>query len=454
MQVTELSAQGLKRSYKIKVEAAAINAQIDAGLKVAGERVKIPGFRPGLVPMKILKQRYGRSVQDDVLNRVMNQSTRQVLDEKNLRAAMQPQVDVNDYSEGGDFEFTVNVEILPPIPDVGFEKITLEKPVFEVAESDIDEALAKIVERSPQFTKRPKEEAARTGDMVDMDFVGKMDGVAFEGGTAKGYRIELGSNQFIAGFEEGLIGAKAGEERELKLKFPKEYHAPELAGRDVIFEVKVNEVQEAKTPKPDEEFARARGFADLRALREAVRDQIIKEYGMAVRNKLKRQLFDALEEVVNFDIPGSMLELEFNNIWSRVEQAKKEGDPQMKDKSEAELREEYDRIARRRVRLGLLLSDVARKNNLQIASEELTRALMQYASMFPGQEKQVVDFYRQNTDRLDDLRGPILEEKAVDWILEKVKVNEKKVTLTELNEENEEEESAPKGKKSKGKKAE
>lgn len=430
MQVTELSAEGLKRSYQVKVEAHTINSQIETELLSAGEKVKIPGFRPGFIPMKVLQQRYGKSVRDDVMRRVINDATRKVVTDHKLRPAMAPQIDVKSYEEGGDLEFTLILESLPEVPEVDFSKITLERLKFELEDKHIDEALTKLAERSPQLDA--KSGKAETGDVVDIDFKGIIDGSPFEGGTAEHFRLELGSGQFIDGFEDQLVGAKAGDERNVNVRFPEDYHQKQLAGRDAVFEVKVHEVLGVSHPEPNEEFAKARGFSDMRALREAIRDQLNREYGVMVRNRMKRDLFDELEEKCEFEAPRSMFDMEFKSIWQRLQQARASGDPQVANRDEAELKAEYEKIATRRVRLGILLSDIASKNNVQISPEELTNALMQYASMYPGQEKQVIAFYRQNPERLDDLRGPILEEKAVDLLLEKVALTDRNVSVEEM----------------------
>lgn len=440
MQVKELSAEGLKHSYQITIAAAEINQLVEAELKAAGEKVKMPGFRPGFIPMKVLQQRYGKQVRDDVLRRLVNDGTRKVVEDYKLRPALSPDLKVDEYKEEGDLHFTLTVENLPPLPEIDYSKISVEKLAFDVDEAHIDDAAGKLAKRFPVLSG--KDGKAARGDVVVIDFKGMIDGVAFEGGAAENYRLELGSSQFIEGFEEQLAGAAVGDARKVKVRFPDDYHQKQLAGRDAVFEVTVKEVNAINFPDINEEFATSRGFSDLRALREALRDQIIREYGGLVRNRMKRELFDHLEESYQFDIPRGMFDLEFNSIWSRVQQAKVAGEPQLPDRSEEQLREEYTHIAERRVRLGILLSDVASKSNVTISPEELTGALMQYASMYPGQEKQVITFYRQNPERLDDLRGPILEEKAVDVMLAKITVKERKVSIDELVKQTQEDEDA------------
>ena len=434
MQVTELESKDLKKSFRIVVEAAQINAQMEAELKRAGEQVKIPGFRPGFIPMKILQQRYGKNVQSEVLKHVINQSTADTLEQRGLKPALTPQINIEDYKDGGSLAFTMSFESFPEIPEIAFDEITLTRKTFDIDEKKIDEAVKRIAERNPTFTPLEERSKAKSGDAVTIDFKGMINGVAFEGGSASNFKLELGSSQFIEGFEEQLIGAKTGDDKIVQVTFPKDYHAEKLAGQEASFAVKIKEVASKETPVINDEFAKGLGFADLRAFREGLRDRLIKEYDQVVRNQLKKQLFDALEEKVDVELPQGMVDMEFNTIWERVKDAKdKEG------QSEEELKKEYEQIAQRRVKLGLVLADVGSRNKLQITREELSRAVMQQASMYPGQEKHIMGFYRNHPERLEDMRGPILEEKSVDFILSKVKFEDDKVSVDELMKESEEE---------------
>jgi len=453
MQVTELESQGLKKNFKIIVDASKINTQMENELRAAGESVKIPGFRPGFIPLKILQQRYGKAVQGDVLKQVINQATTEVLNEKKLRPALTPQVNIDDYKEGGDLAFTITFESFPELPEVDFSNVKLERRIYEISDADIDEALARIAERSPATNRLPEGSKAKTGNVVIIDFKGMINGVPFSGGTADNYKLELGSKQFIEGFEEQLVGAQEGDDRIVKVTFPEDYAGEEVAGKEASFAVKVKEVHEKEIPEINEDFARNRGFVDLRAFREAVRGQMIREYDQLVRNHLKKELFDVLEEKYDFPLPQSMVDMEFNSIWERLKQAQMQGDPSLSGKNDEELREEYMNISRRRVKLGLLLADVGNRNKIQISREELTRAIMQQASMYPGQEKKVMEFYRKNPERVDDLRGPILEEKAVDFVLSKVTFDDRKVTLKELAEEEEDSDSSEQKKEAKATKS-
>ncbi|MCE2927016.1 MAG: trigger factor [Rickettsiales bacterium] len=439
MQITELESQGLKKKFKLVVDASVINQQTEAELKAAGEQVKIPGFRPGYIPMKVLQQRYGKAVQGDVLKSVINQTTGEALREKKIRPALTPQIMIEDYQDGGDLTFTMEVESFPDLPAITFDNITLDRPTFEISEAEIDEAAKRVAERSPEMKEAKEGAKAALGNILSIDFKGMIDGVAFDGGTASDFKLELGSKQFIDGFEDQLVGTKVGDDKIITVTFPENYPAEKLAGKEASFAVKVHAIYNKEVPEVNDEFAKARGFADKRAFCEAIRGQLIKEYDSVVRSQLKKALFDQLEEAYDFELPQTMVDMEFNSIWERLQQAKQSGDESFEGKSEDELKEEYRAIAERRVKLGIMLADIGQKNNVQISREELSRAVMQQASQFPGQEKQVVEFYQKNPDRIEDLRGPILEEKSVDLILSKVKFNDKKVTIDELMKESEEE---------------
>lgn len=445
MQVTELESKGLHKKFKITVDAKRIGEQTEEELKVVGERIKIPGFRPGMVPMKVLRQRYSTKVQADVIKSLINKTTTELLTEKKLRAALTPQVNIEDYKAGGDLIFTVAMDVFPDVPEMDFGKITLDRKTFEVDEKEIDDTMQRIAENSPTLDRAAEGAKAAKGQVVTIDFAGSIDGVAFDGGTASNFKLELGSGQFIEGFEDQLVGAKEGEARTVKVTFPKDYQAKNLAGKPAEFAVTVKEIHSRKPAEINDAFAQNHGFTDVAAFREAVKSQVAKEYDQLVRNQLKKQLFDYLEENAKFDLPQSMVDLEFNTIWNRLQQSNEMGGDDS-GKSEAEQKEEYLNIARRRVKLGLVLAEVGNRNKIQINREELMRAVIQQASMFPGQERKIMEFYREHPDRVDELRGPILEEKSVDFILDKVKFKDKKVSLDELRGSDDEEADAPKKK--------
>ena len=432
MQVTELETNGLKKNFKITLGADALEAGKQAELEKVGKTAKIAGFRPGKIPMKTLQNMYGRAVMGDVIDKSIKDSVTDLVAKNNFRPAVSPDIKIDEYNEGGDLVFSVSLELFPELPELNFEEISVTRKIFDITEKDIDDAANRIAERSPEFVELPAESAAKSGNIVRIDFKGTLDGVAFEGGTAEDFELKLGSKQFIEGFEDQLIGAKAGEERTVKVTFPAKYPAANLAGKDAEFAVNVKAVLEAKTPEINEEFATSRGFEGLAALRNAIKTQMEREYGEIVRNQLKKQLFDSLEEKFTFALPESMVDAEFKTIWERVQQAKASGDEELKDKSEEELLAEYKKLANRRVKLGILLAEVGTRGKIQISREEISQAVILQANQYPQQARQIFDFYQKNPQRLEDFRGPILEEKAVDFILGKVKFNDEKTALDDL----------------------
>jgi len=446
MQITAHEQTGLTHSFKITVPAAEIETQTEMALQSLGKKVKMQGFRPGKVPMNVLKQRYGREVMGDVLEQSVNAATKELMETKKLRPAMQPDIKVVSFEEGSDLAFDMTFEVMPEMPALNFEKITVDDHQYELPETEVQEAINRLG-KSRQHTHKT-DDAAALGYVVKIDFVGKTDGVPFDGGTGNGFMLELGSGQFIPGFEEQLVGVKAGDTRVVKVTFPEQYHSPSLAGMPAEFDVTVQEVHHVHLPEFNDEFAASLGFKDMENLRGAVRQQIDFSYKGAARAKAKKQLFDALDGMVKFEVPSKMLAHENESIMAQVLEAKKAGDPELKDKSEEELKAEYAKISERRVRLGLLLSELARTHNLQVTREELSAAVMRQARSYPGQEDKVFEFYRKNPQEVDELRGPILEEKAVDFILEKVKRTPKKVTIEELMADDEDEAAETSAKKS------
>lgn len=448
MQITAKDQKGLLHSFHVVVPAKDIEAQMENELQELGQKVKMPGFRPGKVPVTVLKQKYGKDVMGDVVNNAVNKATKDVIEQKKLRPTMQPDVKITSFEEGGDLAFDIDVEVMPEVPAIDFAKITVDEFTFDIPENEVEEGLKRLA-ASRRHT-HTKDGAAAQGDVVKIDFLGKRDGTPFKGGEGKGFHLELGSGQFIPGFEEQLVGLKAGDKKTIEVNFPKEYHSADLAGQPATFDVTVHEVGYFHVPEVNDKLAENLGFENLEKLKEAVKEQIGAEYGRMARAKAKKQLFDALDTATTFEIPSKMGTFEFDTIWKQVQEAKKAGDPELKDKSEAELKKEYEKIANRRVRLGILLSEVGRANNLQISREELSAAVMEQARQYPGQEDKVFEFYRKNPAQVDELRGPILEEKAVDFILSKVTRTKKPITIDALMGD-EDEDAAPKKKSAKKK---
>jgi trigger factor len=432
MQIKETAKKGLKREYTVTVPAKDVEAQTEAKLKEVGQTAKIAGFRPGHIPVNMLKQRYGKSVMGEVLEKSVHDATHKVIDEKKLRPALQPEIKITSFEEGKDLEFTMSVELFPEVPEIDLKKIEIEKPTFDIAEKDVDEAVARLAERNK--VRKPKADSAKAakGDVVRIDFKGLKDGVAFDGGTAENFSLELGSGQFIPGFEDQLIGAKKGDDVKVDVTFPKEYHAKDLAGKPVVFEVKVHEVLTSEAAKVNDEFAKEIGFDSLKALKGSIKEHLASDYEQYARNRMKKDLFDKLEDVCTFEVPEGMVESEFKQIWAKLKQAQEQGDPSVAGRDDKELEKEYRGIAERRVRLGVFLAELGRKQKVQVSQQELMGAVVEQARQFPGQEHQVVEFYQKNPAHIEELRGPLFEDKVVDNIFNEVKTKEKKVSLEEL----------------------
>ncbi|MBC8791182.1 MAG: trigger factor [Tagaea sp. CACIAM 22H2] len=439
MQVTETLNEGLKRGYKVVVSAADIARKIDGELEEVAKKANLPGFRPGKAPKGVIKKRFGQSVMGDVLQRAVQDTTSQALLERNLKPAMQPKIEVTSFDEGKDLEYTVSLEVLPEIVPVDFKTIDLERPKAEPGEAEIAKALDSLAASQRKTQKVETAREAKLGDTAVIDFEGFMDGEAFPGGKGSDHPLELGSNQFIPGFEAQLVGKKAGDKVEVNVTFPAEYGSEKLAGKAATFKVEIKELREPLPVTIDDEFAKGLGFEDLETVKKVVKDQLSRDYQRASRAKVKRALLDKLSDAHNFEVPPGMLEMEFQQIWGQVEADRKRGveDPEHKGKTDDQLKDEYKAIALRRVRLGLLLAEVGRANDVQVTQDEVNRALGEQVRRFPGQERQVVEFYRSNPELLAQLRAPIFEEKVVDFILELAKVTDKPVTVEELFKEDE-----------------
>lgn len=431
MQITETLNQGLKREYKIAVPAAQLREKVDGKLVELGHKLKIPGFRPGKVPMSLLKQRYEQSVMGEVLEESVQQSSQQLMTERNLRPAGQPKVElVGEFKDGADLEFSMAMEVIPEVTPMDFTTVSLERVGVEVPDSEVDDSLQRIAKRQRASEPVADDVAAANGDIAVIDFVGSIDGVEFDGGKADGHYLELGSGSFIPGFEEQLIGSKKGDKKTVKVTFPADYGNSGLAGKEASFAVTVQEVRRLKDVPVDDELAKSLGLTDLGDLKKQARERIEKEYGAVSRARVKRKLLDILADNHNFTLPESLVDAEFGAIWTQIEADLKADrlDEEDKGKSEDELKKEYREIAERRVKLGLLLSEVGRQNNIQVPNEELSRALIQEAQRYPGQQQQVIEYYQRSPEALNQLRAPLYEEKVVDFILERAKVSERKIS--------------------------
>jgi trigger factor len=452
MNVAEKSAKGLSRVFEVTVPASDLDERLSQKIEEIRPQVRLKGFRPGKVPTAHIRKMFGTSIMGDILQELVPQTTQEVLSEREIRPANQPNIDVksdaDDVLKGGkDFQFEISLEIMPEFETVDPKTLKLEKPVAPVADEQVDEALSELAEQTKSYDKKAKTAKAAEGDKVVIDFIGRIDGEAFDGGTAEDAELVIGSGQFIPGFEEQLIGAKAGDDVEVKVSFPDDYQAKHLAGKEAAFETKVKEVQGPAETKIDDDLAKNFGLSDLAALKDALKGRFETEHNQASRMKVKRQILDQLDEAhADVELPTGMVEQEFAQIWMQVEDAMKKGEleDEDKDKSEDELKSEYRAIAERRVRLGLVLAEMGRKANVEVSQEELARAVNQEAQRFPGQERQVVDYFQKNPQAIQSLRAPIYEEKVVDYILELADVSEKKVDRETLFEEEEDEVEAAK----------
>ena len=437
MQVTETLSDNLKREYTVVIAAKDLGEKLEARLERIGKEVRLPGFRPGKVPMPILRKRFSQSVMGEVIEQAVRDSSAQALTERGLRPAMQPKIEITAFEEGKDLEYKIAVELLPEIEVGDLSKIELERIRVEVPEAEVDEALSRLAsakrESAPLETPRPAEK----GDVLVIDFRGTVDGEALPGLGGEDHHLELGSSRFVEGFEDQLIGVEAGQKRTVTVRFPEQYVNDKLAGREARFDVTVKDVRATLPRAVDDALAEALGEPDLATLRSKVANQIQGDYDRFSRTQLKRQLLDALAEAYQFAVPVGMVDSEFNAIWRQIEEERKHGhvDPEDEGKSDDELKAEYRDIAERRVRLGLLLSEVGRQNGIEVNQDELNRAVMMEAQNHPGHERKVVEFYQNSPEALANLRAPLFENKVVDFILDLAKVSERSMTPSELRDE-------------------
>ena len=450
MQVTETLSEGLKRSYTVVLPANELESRRTQRLTTLGKTLRLPGFRPGKVPMPIVKQRYGTAVSAEVLEESVSEATQQVLSERGLRPAQQPKVDLvteNPTAMTSDLEFKVDLELLPDITMPDFGAIELTRLKAEVDAETVDKALTQIAKNNrvlepiPPETLESRGSGAMQGEVVTIDFEGKIDGVAFEGGKGTDTPVEIGGEGFITGFAEQLEGAKAGESRTINVTFPEDYGKSDLAGKAATFDITVKQVSSQIIPPADDELAKKLGAEDLAAVRQIVTTRQQQEYDGVSRMKLKKALLDALTGLTNFPVPTSIAEQEFTQIWQQFETARKDGtlDEEDKTKDEETLKAEYRAIAERRVRLGLLLAEIGRVNNITVTDQEVDRALYQRAMQYPGQEMQMLELMRKYPQFTNSVRGPLLEDKVVDYVLELAKVTEAVVSPEELAKEEPEE---------------
>jgi trigger factor len=452
MQVTETLAEGLKHEFQINVPASDLDAKADARLVDMKDKVRLNGFRPGKVPVSHLKKVYGRSVMAETVEQTIRDTNTQIFTERGFRLATEPKVTmpteeraVEDILTGkSDLTYTVSIEVVPAIQLADFKSFTVEKPVVDVTDADIDEAIKRIADQNRSYVAKADGAKAEKGDRVTINFKGTIDGTPFDGGTGEGIQVVIGAGQFIPGFEDQLIGIASGETRIVKASFPKNYASEKLAGQAAEFETTATVVEAPEDTKIDDDFAKSLGLESLDKLKEAARERLVAEFAGATRQRVKRFLLDRLDETHRFEAPPSLVDEEFRLMWNSIKAEMESSGKTFADEDTTEeaAEEEYRTIADRRVRLGLVLSEIGEKNKITVTDDEVSRAVIERARSMPGREKEVWDYYRSNANALAQLRAPIYEDKVVDFILELANVTEKKVTREELFRDDEEKSAA------------
>ncbi len=452
MQVTETLTEGLKHEFQISVPASDLDAKADARLVDLKHKVRLNGFRPGKVPVSHLKKVYGRSVMAETIDQTIRDTNSQIFTERGFRLATEPKITmpteqkaVEDILTGkSDLTYTVSIEVVPAIQLADFKSFSVEKPVAEVTDADVDEAIKRIADQNRAFAAKGEGVKAETGDRVTISFKGTINGTPFDGGTGENIQVTIGSNSFIPGFEEQLLGIATGQTRTLKVSFPKNYASEKLAGQPAEFETTATLIEAPQDTRIDDEFAKTLGLESLDKLKEAARERLAAEFAGVTRQRVKRMLLDRLDEAHRFEAPPSLIEEEFNLMWNSIKAEMESGGKTFADEDTTEeaAREEYRKIADRRVRLGLVLSEIGEKNKITVTEDEVGRAVIERARQMPGREKEVWDYYRNNANALAQLRAPIFEDKVVDFILELAAVTEKKVTREELYKDDEEKSAA------------
>ena len=447
MAITQTLSEGLKREFEVIITNSELNKLVDEKLNNIAKEANLPGFRPGKVPVSVVKNRFGKQVLGEVVKESVDNVTKDTMEKNKLTPSSQPKIEIISFEEGEDLKAKLSVEIMPEFEIPDLSNLEIIKPIVKVSDKDINDAVEKIAKENIGTKTIKKDRSAKKGDTVVIDFLGKVDGIPFEGGEAKGHNLKLGSNSFIPGFEDGLVGSKVGKTVSVAVTFPEDYQAKNLAGKKAIFETTINEIKEDVELVINDEFAKTLGMADLKALKSAVADQITKQHDQASREKSKRQILDKLADNISFDLPETLEKEEYNNICkamnpnSKPDEASKDyiknQEPEPDKGMRKEEKQDASEIAKRRVRLGLLLSEIGRKNNIKVEEEDTRNAMMKEIQKYPGQEKQVMDYFKNNPEAQQQLSGPIFEDKIIDFILELANTKEKVVSLDELYKEEE-----------------
>lgn len=447
MDINETSKDGLAREYELKLTAQELDSKITSRLEEVAKTANMPGFRPGKVPMTVVKARFGDQVKGEVIRGELDNGAREAVEKNELKLANQPRLDIVSYEDGQDLIAKLMVEVMPQIDIPDLAAIAVERPTLPANDDEINETMTRLADENRPTQKVEKARKAKMGDVVLIDFTGRIDGVAFDGGSASDHMLELGSNSFIPGFEEGLVGASAGETVDVKVSFPADYQAEHLAGKEAVFECPVKEIHEKGEASIDDALATKLGFEGLDKLREAVAGQLSSQHAMALRQAVKTNVFDQLAQNIDFDVPPSLLKAEYDGIAKAM--AGDDGHDHDHDHDhdhshaadenlDKDQKAEANQMALRRVRLGLLLTEIGTQNNITVTDEDTKQAVMQQAYRFPGQEQQVIEYYNSNPDALKELAGPMFEERVMDYILEMAQVTDKETTVEALYAEAEE----------------
>ncbi len=440
MDITQVAAEGLRREFRVTYGADEIEAEITRRLEEIRRTARIPGFRPGRVPLRLLRARYGQAVLGEVVQKAVEESARRVVEEHELRPALRPRVEITAFEEGRDLELRVDLEVLPEVPEVALGEIELVRHVAEPDEERVQGSLRNLA--AARRTFEPVDRPAETGDRVTITFTGTVGGEPFEGGSGEKVQVVLGEGRLLPGFEEALVGRRAGEAFRAEVVVPEDHPREELRGRTVVFEGTVEEVAAPREPAIDDQLAKTYGYENLVELEKAVRERLREEFRRRARERMKRQLLDWLAEHVRFEVPQGMVDLEFRTIWEQLEREMQQSgtDFEKLGRSREEMEAEYRAIAERRVRLGLILAEIGRRHGVEVTGQELQQAMMREAQRYPGREREVLEFFRRNPPALEQLRAPIFEDKVVDLIFELARVREETVTPEELFREEDEEE--------------
>ena len=435
VQIKNTYDKKLKKEFQVTVPYQLIDAKVSDYIEKVRGNFSLKGFRKGQVPLEVIKEKYGQSIMADESDKIINDTIKKIVTDNNIKLALSPKIDIKNFKEGQDVELTATMELYPQLPEIEFNKVKVTKRDAEISAADLDESLKKLLKFYRKWNAKDTSYKAKLGDSVNIDYVGKIDKKEFEGGAAKGYQLELGSKSFIDDFEEQLVGKKAGDETRVKVKFPKEYHNEEFAGKAAEFDVKINEVLTAEMPEVNDEFIKNNfGLENKAKLEEAVKKQIDDNYKGIERNLFKKELFDFLNKKYDFELPAGLVEEQINNLWAETEEELKTNPNKFKnDKEKEKAKDKKREIAQRMIRCGMILSEVAQKNKIEVTNDDINQEIGKILARFPNQEKAVLEYYQKNASAVQQLRGSIIEEKAVDFILNQSGIERKKISLKELD---------------------